>query len=53
MREQLINVTKENTSKLNQMNAFCIEKMGLESKLDALQNNLVSEMLLLFLVHAH
>lgn len=35
-------VTKENTSKLMQMNTFCTEKMRLEAQLDALQNNLVS-----------
>ncbi|KAM6447444.1 cilia- and flagella-associated protein 44 isoform 1-T1 [Liasis olivaceus] len=43
MRQQLMMVMKENTSKLTQMNAFCIEKMKLEAKLDALQNNLGAE----------
>ncbi|KAH0625031.1 hypothetical protein JD844_033049 [Phrynosoma platyrhinos] len=43
MRQQLTAVTKENTSKLMQMNAFCTEKMRLEAKLDALQNNLGAE----------
>ncbi|XP_042312653.1 cilia- and flagella-associated protein 44 isoform X2 [Sceloporus undulatus] len=43
MRQQLMAVTKEHTSKLMQMNAFCTEKMRLEAKLDALQNNLGAE----------
>ncbi|XP_062982990.1 cilia- and flagella-associated protein 44 [Elgaria multicarinata webbii] len=43
MRQQLMAVTKENTSKLKQMDGFCIEKMKLEAKLDALQNNLGAE----------
>ncbi|KAJ6662253.1 hypothetical protein lerEdw1_012416 [Lerista edwardsae] len=42
-RQQLMLVTKENTSKLMQMNTFCMEKMRLEAKLDALQNNLGAE----------
>lgn len=41
MRQLQMMVTKENTSKLKQMNAFCMEKMKLEAKLDALQNYLV------------
>ncbi|XP_061484299.1 cilia- and flagella-associated protein 44 [Rhineura floridana] len=43
LRQQLMMVTKENTSKLKQMNTFCMEKMKLEIKLDALQNNLGAE----------
>ncbi|KAG8136767.1 hypothetical protein E2320_005324 [Naja naja] len=43
MRQQLMMVTKENTSKIKQMNAFCMEKMKLEAKLDALQSNLGAE----------
>uniref|UniRef100_A0A8D2LTQ5 Cilia- and flagella-associated protein 44 n=1 Tax=Varanus komodoensis TaxID=61221 RepID=A0A8D2LTQ5_VARKO len=43
MRQQLMAVTKENTSKLKKMNEFCVEKMKLETKLDALQNNLGAE----------
>ncbi|KAM3837851.1 cilia- and flagella-associated protein 44 [Vipera latastei] len=43
MRQQQMTVTKENTAKLKEMNAFCIEKMKLEAKLDGLQNNLGAE----------
>uniref|UniRef100_A0A8D0G0V4 Cilia- and flagella-associated protein 44 n=1 Tax=Sphenodon punctatus TaxID=8508 RepID=A0A8D0G0V4_SPHPU len=43
LRQRLMLLMKENTSKLQQMNVFCIEKMGLETKLDALQNNLGAE----------
>ncbi|XP_060626745.2 cilia- and flagella-associated protein 44 [Anolis sagrei] len=42
-RQQLMEVTKENTNKLVQMNAFCTEKVRLEEKLDALHNNLGAE----------
>ncbi|XP_070606132.1 cilia- and flagella-associated protein 44 isoform X2 [Erythrolamprus reginae] len=43
IRQQLMMVTKENTSKLKQMNEFCMEQMKLEATLDALQNTLGAE----------
>nr|XP_034970286.1 cilia- and flagella-associated protein 44 isoform X2 [Zootoca vivipara] len=43
LRQELMMVTQENTGKLKQMNTFCMEKMTLETKLDALQNNLGAE----------
>ncbi|XP_060090627.1 cilia- and flagella-associated protein 44 [Heteronotia binoei] len=43
LRQQLMMVTKENTNKLLQLNTFCTEKMGIETKLDALQTNLGAE----------
>ncbi|XP_074839653.1 cilia- and flagella-associated protein 44 [Carettochelys insculpta] len=43
LRQRLMMLMKENTSKLQQLNSFCIEKQGLETKLDALQNNLGAE----------
>nr|XP_056714145.1 cilia- and flagella-associated protein 44 [Euleptes europaea] len=43
LRQQLMMVTKEHTNKLLQLNTFCTEKMGLETKLDALQSNLGTE----------
>ncbi|XP_053161847.1 cilia- and flagella-associated protein 44 isoform X2 [Hemicordylus capensis] len=43
MRQQLMFITKENTSRLKQMNSFCAENMRLETKLDALQSNLGAE----------
>lgn len=41
LRQQLMMATKENTNKLLQLNTFCTEKMSMETKLDALQTNLV------------
>lgn len=35
-------LTKENTSKLQQLNEFCLEKQQLETKLASLKNDLVS-----------
>lgn len=35
-------LTKENTSKLQQLNQFCREKQQLETKLASLKNDLVS-----------
>ncbi|XP_075762751.1 cilia- and flagella-associated protein 44 isoform X2 [Pelodiscus sinensis] len=43
LRQRLMMLMKENTSKLQQLNSFCVEKQGLETKLDALQNNLGAE----------
>ncbi|XP_067402528.1 LOW QUALITY PROTEIN: cilia- and flagella-associated protein 44 [Emydura macquarii macquarii] len=43
LRQRLMMLMKENTSKLQQLNSFCTEKQGLETKLDALQNNLGAE----------
>uniref|UniRef100_A0A8D0BKX0 Uncharacterized protein n=1 Tax=Salvator merianae TaxID=96440 RepID=A0A8D0BKX0_SALMN len=43
LRKHFMNLTKENTSKLKQVNTFGIEKMRLDTKLDALQNNLGAE----------
>ncbi|XP_048348373.1 cilia- and flagella-associated protein 44 [Sphaerodactylus townsendi] len=43
LRQQLMLVTKENTNKLLQLNTFCMEKMKIETKLDALQNDLGAE----------
>ncbi|XP_019404351.1 PREDICTED: cilia- and flagella-associated protein 44 isoform X2 [Crocodylus porosus] len=42
-RQCLMMKMKENTSKLQQMNRFCLERQGLETKLDALQSNLGAE----------
>ncbi|KFV45621.1 hypothetical protein N341_12780, partial [Tyto alba] len=36
LRQQLMRLTKENTSKLQQLNRFCLEKHQLETKLDSL-----------------
>lgn len=35
-------LTKENTSKLQQLNQLCLEKQRLEAKLASLKNDLVS-----------
>ncbi|XP_026513175.1 cilia- and flagella-associated protein 44 [Terrapene carolina triunguis] len=43
LRQRLMMLMKENTSKLQQLNSFCIEKQRLGMKLDALQNNLGAE----------
>ncbi|XP_034645238.1 cilia- and flagella-associated protein 44 [Trachemys scripta elegans] len=43
LRQRLMLLMKENTSKLQQLNSFCIEKQRLGMKLDALQNNLGAE----------
>ncbi|XP_042644979.1 LOW QUALITY PROTEIN: cilia- and flagella-associated protein 44 [Tyto alba] len=40
LRQQLMRLTKENTSKLQQLNRFCLEKHQLETKLDSLKNDL-------------
>ncbi|NXH73375.1 CFA44 protein, partial [Hydrobates tethys] len=40
LRQQLMKLTKENTSKLQQLNQFCLEKQQLETKLDSLKNDL-------------
>ncbi|NXA12333.1 CFA44 protein, partial [Sapayoa aenigma] len=40
LQQQLMKVTKENTSKLQQLNEFCREKHQLEIKLDSLTNDL-------------
>ncbi|KAF1469534.1 Cilia- and flagella-associated protein 44, partial [Megadyptes antipodes antipodes] len=40
LRQQLMKLTKENTSKLQQLNRFCLEKQQLETKLDSLKNDL-------------
>uniref|UniRef100_A0A8B9S2J3 Cilia- and flagella-associated protein 44 n=1 Tax=Apteryx owenii TaxID=8824 RepID=A0A8B9S2J3_APTOW len=42
LQQQLMMLTKENTSKLQQLNKFCLEKQQLETKLDSLKNDLVS-----------
>ncbi|KFR14616.1 hypothetical protein N306_09902, partial [Opisthocomus hoazin] len=36
LQQQLMKLTKENTSKLQQLNQFCLEKQQLETKLDSL-----------------
>ncbi|KFP07670.1 hypothetical protein N300_12282, partial [Calypte anna] len=36
LQQQLMKLTKENTSKLQQLNRFCLEKHQLETKLDSL-----------------
>ncbi|KFZ63613.1 hypothetical protein N338_04768, partial [Podiceps cristatus] len=36
LRQQLMKLTKENTSKLQQLDRFCLEKQQLETKLDSL-----------------
>ncbi|NWX15284.1 CFA44 protein, partial [Aegotheles bennettii] len=43
LQQQLMELTKENTSKLQQLNRFCHEKQLLETKLDSLQNALGQE----------
>ncbi|NWX82866.1 CFA44 protein, partial [Nothoprocta ornata] len=43
LRQQLMMLTKENTSKLQQLNQFCLEKQRLETKLDSLKNDLGAE----------
>ncbi|NXG59622.1 CFA44 protein, partial [Hemiprocne comata] len=40
LEQQLMKLTKENTSKLQQLNHFCLEKEQLETKLDSLKNDL-------------
>ncbi|NXJ33134.1 CFA44 protein, partial [Ciconia maguari] len=40
LRQQLMKLTKENTSKLQQLNRFCLEKQKLETKLASLKNDL-------------
>ncbi|NWI49588.1 CFA44 protein, partial [Calyptomena viridis] len=40
LQQHLMKVTKENTSKLQQLNEFCHEKHQLETKLDSLTNDL-------------
>ncbi|KAM6381907.1 LOW QUALITY PROTEIN: cilia- and flagella-associated protein 44 [Alca torda] len=40
LRQQLMKLTKENTSKLQQLNRFCLEKQQLETKLASLKNDL-------------
>ncbi|XP_037245690.1 cilia- and flagella-associated protein 44 [Falco rusticolus] len=40
LQQQLMKLTKENTSKLQQLNQFCLEKQQLETKLDSLKNDL-------------
>ncbi|KAM9388219.1 cilia- and flagella-associated protein 44 [Phaethornis superciliosus] len=40
LQHQLMKLTKENTSKLQQLNRFYLEKQQLETKLDSLKNNL-------------
>ncbi|NXI98191.1 CFA44 protein, partial [Psophia crepitans] len=43
LQQQLMKLTKENTSKLQQLNSFCLEKQQLETKLDSLKNDLGAE----------
>nr|XP_025949783.1 cilia- and flagella-associated protein 44 isoform X5 [Dromaius novaehollandiae] len=43
LQQQLMMLTKENTSKLQQLNQFCLEKQQLETKLDSLKNDLGAE----------
>ncbi|NWW71641.1 CFA44 protein, partial [Climacteris rufus] len=43
LQHQLMNLTRENTSKLHQLNRFCHEKHQLESELDSLTNDLGAE----------
>ncbi|XP_054683235.1 cilia- and flagella-associated protein 44 [Grus americana] len=43
LQQQLMKLTKENTSKLQQLNSFCLEKQQLETKLDSLENDLGAE----------
>ncbi|XP_009945583.1 PREDICTED: WD repeat-containing protein 52 [Leptosomus discolor] len=40
LQQQLMKLTKENTSKLQQLNQFCLEKQQLEVKLASLKNDL-------------
>ncbi|KYO22379.1 cilia- and flagella-associated protein 44 isoform A [Alligator mississippiensis] len=42
-RQRLMMKMKENTSKLQQINRFCLERQGLETKLDTLQSKLGAE----------
>ncbi|XP_014812720.1 PREDICTED: cilia- and flagella-associated protein 44 [Calidris pugnax] len=42
-RQQLVKLMKENTSKLQQLNQFCLEKQQLETKLASLKNDLGAE----------
>uniref|UniRef100_A0A8C6J259 Cilia- and flagella-associated protein 44 n=1 Tax=Melopsittacus undulatus TaxID=13146 RepID=A0A8C6J259_MELUD len=42
LQQQLMKLTKENSSKLQQLNQFCFEKHQLETKLAALKNDTVS-----------
>ncbi|NXP06425.1 CFA44 protein, partial [Thinocorus orbignyianus] len=43
LQQQLMKLTKENTSKLQQLNQFRVEKHQLETKLDSLKNDLGTE----------
>ncbi|NXQ84516.1 CFA44 protein, partial [Nyctibius grandis] len=43
LQQQLMKLTKENTSKLQQLNQFCLEKQQLETKLSSLRNDLGTE----------
>ncbi|NWR30494.1 CFA44 protein, partial [Tachuris rubrigastra] len=43
LQQQLMKVTKENTTKLRQLEEFCREKHQLETKLDSLPNDLGAE----------
>ncbi|XP_054019877.1 cilia- and flagella-associated protein 44 [Dryobates pubescens] len=40
LRQQLMKLTKENTTKLQQLNQFCLEKQQLETKMASLKNDL-------------
>ncbi|KAM6141028.1 LOW QUALITY PROTEIN: cilia- and flagella-associated protein 44 [Pterocles gutturalis] len=40
LQQKLMKLTKENTSKLQQLNSFCLEKQQLETKLASLENDL-------------
>uniref|UniRef100_A0A672TLJ5 Cilia- and flagella-associated protein 44 n=1 Tax=Strigops habroptila TaxID=2489341 RepID=A0A672TLJ5_STRHB len=42
LKQQLMKLTKENSSKLQQLNQFCFEKQQLETKLASLKNDVVS-----------
>ncbi|NXU55639.1 CFA44 protein, partial [Turnix velox] len=43
LRQRLMQLTKENTSKLKHLNQFCLEKQQLEAKLASLKNDLGAE----------
>ncbi|XP_061222638.1 cilia- and flagella-associated protein 44 isoform X1 [Neopsephotus bourkii] len=43
LKQQLMKLTKENSSKLQQLNQFCFEKHQLETKLAALKNDMGAE----------
>ncbi|NXE91001.1 CFA44 protein, partial [Menura novaehollandiae] len=43
LQHQLTKVTRENTSKLHQLNSFCHEKHQLETELDSLPNDMGAE----------